>query len=171
MTSEVKFISQFIFCLFLGFIVLKLPIVQPAIESFCIFLANSIALILGVIDDAVEVKGSIIYRYDLNNAVEISKVCSGLEFVITLTAAFLVFPVSVRKRFSALLIAFVFIQSVNAIRIISLLYVHGTFDLTVFDFVHTQLWPFLLTLIAGGYFMSWALLQHIRLNTKPLHVS
>lgn len=169
MVFQVKFIAQFFLYLLIGFIILKLPVVQPAIESFCTLIAKFIDLILSTVDDSVQVKGAIVYRYNFNNAVEIDKACTVLEYVTTMTAAFMIFPISLKKRVTAVLLAFVILQSVNTFRIISLLYIQSNFGLDVFDFVHTQLWPFLLVLMVGLYFISWALSQHTNLEVKHLN--
>lgn len=169
MVSQVKLVAQFFLYLLIGFIILKLPVVQPAIESFCMLIAKFIELILSTVDDSVQVSGAIVYRYNFNNAVEIDKACTVLEYITTMTAALMIFPTSLKKRVAALLLAIVIYQSVNTLRIISLLYVQAGFSSDVFDFVHFRLWPFILILFSGLYYIFWALSQNDNLEIKRLN--
>lgn len=166
MVSQVKLVAQFFLYLLIGFVILKLPVVQPAIESFCMLIAKFIELILSTVDDSVQVSGAIVYRHNFNNAVEIDKACTVLEYITTMTAALMIFPTSLKKRVAALLLAIVIYQSVNTLRIISLLYVQASFGTYIFDFVHSWLWPFLLILFSALYYISWALSQGTCLKSK-----
>lgn len=166
MNPQIKFLSLLFIYLLIGTIVLKIPSIQPAIDLFCASLAQFIGMVLHVVDGAVQVKGLILFRNSYANAVEINSSCSALSFVMIMSSALLAFPSHWKQRIKALIFAFLFVQSINVLRIISLLYVQGGFSTDTFDFIHTELWPFLMILVLGAYYMLWAQTQHRQMHNS-----
>ena len=86
-------------------------------------------------------------------ALQILDSCNGLEASIILWAAILAFPAPWSYKFKGLIIGTLAIQSLNILRIISLLYL-GAYQEEWFDGIH-QLWSFLMMLDIVIVFLIW----------------
>lgn len=143
--------SKFFCYALLGFIFIKLPIVQPLVESFCELLANATYYLTYLFDNTVKVQQTVIFRKSAY-AVDVSKACSALNIAVTLLSAILAYPIKLRKKIRLLVKAFLFIQVLNVIRITSLMYAREWLDIQQFDFIHEQLWIYILLIAVSGFF-------------------
>lgn len=134
-----------------GFFVIKLPQLQPAITGFCQLIAELIALLCNTVDGLVAVQGNVLKREGGLAGVQVSKVCSGLEYLITLCALVAASTLPWRQRLILLLWGALFAQLVNLIRITSLLYTASFTRHETFEFVHIHLWPFLFITALLGF--------------------
>jgi exosortase/archaeosortase family protein len=123
-------------------------------------------MVLHVVDGSVQVKGLILFRNNFSNAVKIDSSCSALSFVMIMSSALLAFPSNWNTRIKSLILACFFVQTINVIRIISLLYVQGSFSTATFDFIHAELWPFLMILVLGTYYLLWAQIQYRQMHNS-----
>jgi len=126
--------------------------VQPLVEGFCEILANATYYVTYLFDNSVKVQQTIIYR-KYAYAIDVSKACSALSYVVILMSAILAYPIKFRKKFRLLLEAFFFIQILNVIRITSLLYARELLDMQQFDFMHEQLWIYIFLLAVSAFFI------------------
>ena len=146
------YISKFFCYALLGFIFIKLPIVQPLVESFCEMLANATYYVTYLFDNSVKIQKTVIFRKSAY-AVDVSKACSALGYVVILFSAILAYPTKLRKKVRLLLEAFLFIQVLNVIRITSLLYARSLLDMQQFNFIHEQLWIYIFLLAVCSFFI------------------
>ncbi len=82
--------------------------------------------------------------------------CEGTDAVFLLTAALLVFPMSVRARFTGLLAGLVWVFALNQVRIVALFYAFRA-DAGLFDLLHTAAAPLLMVVLTGLFFHLWLL--------------
>ena len=141
--------------LLLGFYCLSLPFVHGFIDVYCRELAQVLAGVVNIFDSGVEAHDSIIFRHSYAYAVDVDSSCSGLDFVLILTAAILAYPLPWHKRLLMLIPAIGFVLVLNGVRIVSLLYVRLWWDMPEFHFTHEQVWPLLLALSVNFYFLFW----------------
>ncbi|MBC7956151.1 MAG: exosortase/archaeosortase family protein [Cytophagales bacterium] len=80
--------------------------------------------------------------------------CEGTDAVFLLTAALLVFPLSVRARLTGLLAGLVWVFVLNQVRIVALFYAFRT-DSGLFDLLHTLAAPLLMVVLTGLFFHLW----------------
>jgi exosortase family protein XrtM len=80
--------------------------------------------------------------------------CEGTDAVFLLTAALLVFPMSVRARVIGLLAGLVWVFVLNQLRIVALFYAFRT-DSGLFDLLHTLAAPLLMVVLTGLFFHLW----------------
>lgn len=80
--------------------------------------------------------------------------CDGLEAMFLLCAAFLVAPMSWRKRWQGLLLGTAFVYVVNQVRILILFYAFRA-DRQLFDSLHATVTPIAVVLLICTYFYAW----------------
>lgn len=158
----IPFLVRLLLYLLVGFVALKSSVIQPLIELFCLQLAIVAASVLNIFDAAILRDDAIIYRNTYGYAIEITKECSALEFLVTLCAAILAFSASRYQHLKAVFISILLVTGINLIRLMSLIYFKVGFSLHNFLIVHEQIWPFLIALLVGGFFLHWCL----SLNTQ-----
>lgn len=142
--------------LLIGMVILKLPMLQPLIDGFCLLLAKIVAGFLGMFDAGIERHGNIVLRYTYGYALAIGKECSALEYVLALTAAIIAYPVPIIKRLKAVVVFTVVYQLINLLRLMTLIYAKVIFNQYYFDVFHELFWVFLLSILATGLFLVWA---------------
>ncbi|MBC7995235.1 MAG: exosortase/archaeosortase family protein [Rhizobacter sp.] len=80
--------------------------------------------------------------------------CEGTDAVFLLTAALLVFPMSMRARATGLLAGLVWVFVLNQLRIVALFYAFRA-DASLFDLLHTAAAPLLMVVLTGLFFHLW----------------
>jgi exosortase family protein XrtM len=80
--------------------------------------------------------------------------CEGTDAVFLLTAALLVFPMSLRARATGLVVGLVWVFVLNQLRIVALFYAFRA-DSGLFDLLHTAAAPLLMVVLTGLYFHLW----------------
>lgn len=80
--------------------------------------------------------------------------CEGTDAVFLLTAALLVFPMSVRRRLTGLLGGLVWVFFLNQLRIVALFYAFRS-NASLFDLLHTAAAPLLMVVLTGLFFHLW----------------
>ncbi len=135
--------------------VLELEAIKPAVDSFCLGLANSSFWLIQLFDDQVSLSAAIIRHTPTGFALEITEVCSALSICALWLAAVLSYPATWNVKLIGLIVGLCFIQALNLIRIVSLLYVGVFFERTQFDVVHELLWPLLLHFAVIIAFITW----------------
>lgn len=143
----------------IGLFLLKLPALEPLVERFCELLAALTQTLMATFDARITVQGNIIRVYTEGIAIEVSKVCSGLTQLLAISAAILVFPSHWQARIKAVVLAALFVQSINIIRLIVVFYSQIAFSRHTFDIIHEQVWPLLLSFLCAVFFLQWALQQ------------
>ena len=130
------------------------------------FLAGLSAGLLSFLDPNVIASGKVIASTLKPFAISIEPGCNGVEAMIVLIAAILVFPATWKQRATGLLWGILAIQGLNLVRIISLFYL-GQWDELWFEWAHLYLWQALIMLDALLVFLIWVryLSKSARTNT------
>jgi exosortase/archaeosortase family protein len=153
--------SYFFLYLLIGFVVIKHPSAEAAVDGLCLGLAKAMTWLLSSVDSGVARHGATVIRNTWGYALEVTTDCSALNYSVALTAAiFAATPVTFTQRLLTALAGLFFIQLINLLRLICLLYAKVLFPLPVFYTVHEQVWPLLLAFSTVGFFIMWA--QHHR---------
>ena len=92
--------------------------------------------------------------------------CEGTDAVFLLTAALLVFPMSMRARLTGLLAGLVWVFALNQLRIVALFYAFRS-DAGLFDLLHTAAAPLLMVVLTGLFFHLWLLHASARGGGSP----
>lgn len=160
-TSVPRALGLYWLSLLLAFYLLKLPASQPLVAQFCQLLTHISGSLIQVFDAAASFEGNRLYYQQKSFAVEVSNVCSALEYIVASIALVVAFPHKIHHKMRLLLQLIVLIQSVNILRIISLLYAEVYLSNNHFDFVHTHLWPYILVCIT-------AIFGLLQVNQQPI---
>ena|SRR5579863_10036914 len=121
---------------------------EEGIDRFLCFYARVAGAVLRLFEPGLVVEGrTIIGRFSL----QIAKTCDAMDVTILLASAIVAWPTRWRRRIAAALAGCALVFVTNVVRICSLYYV-GVHALSSFDFIHLELWPALILLIAVGFF-------------------
>lgn len=128
-----------------GFAILKSPFLADMVSAFCLLLARMTYAITHLFDSAVAINGAIYYWKNYAYAIEVTKECSALGYCLVLITAIVLFPAPWFTRIKVALLSVLFIQAVNVLRLILLLYGRVFLGSESFNIIHYQLLPFLLS--------------------------
>ena len=118
--------------------------------------------VLRLLEPKIVVSGQdIIGRY----SIRIVKTCDGMDVNILLFAAIMAWPSALRRRLVAAAIGIVVLFSVNTLRICTL-YLIGVYAPASFEFVHLELWPVLILVVAVLFFLSFIRDVRIRASVR-----
>ncbi len=95
-------------------------------------------------------------------SLQIVKTCDAMDVTILLVSAIVGWPGPGRRSSARAAAATAVIFATNVLRICSLYFV-GIYGPSSFDFIHLELWPAVIVLIAVGYF--WLFTERTR--TRP----
>lgn len=166
----VYFIFRFSIFLFLGLVVLKLPMLQNGIELFCLYLAKLTAYLLSIVDDHIRREGATILRKTYGYAIEITKECSGLVYVVFVSAAVMAVRTGWLVKIKAILLFSMIIEFLNLMRLASLVYVNVLFETSFFDSYHKQFWPLIFSIFILVAFVCWVYRYYSKLSEFRFHV-
>jgi exosortase/archaeosortase family protein len=114
--------------------------------------ARAAGAVVRLFDPAVRVSGSEIFgRYSLS----IVKDCDAMDVNILLAAAVVSFPASIGRRAIGIIAGLALVMLANLTRICALYFI-GTLAPHAFEFAHRELFPLVLVLLAGTFFLMWA---------------
>jgi exosortase H (IPTLxxWG-CTERM-specific) len=112
--------------------------------------------VLARFDPTVSVTGLLIQgRFP----VEIGASCDAGELLAVLLAAIVAFPSTWRRRFLGVAAGIAVVSGANLLRICSLYFI-GVHSRRAFDLVHHDLWPPLMLVLTGAFFLVWATWAH-----------
>jgi exosortase/archaeosortase family protein len=152
-----RFHLKFWPCLLLLMVLIKLPVLGPYVDLFCMWLAKVTASVLHLLDEAVMRNEAIVYRKTYGYSFEVTKQCSGLTMLVVFLSAIIAFPATAINKLKGLVFAIVFNVSLNLFRLMTLLYLKVFLSPAQFDVAHEQLWLLLLALLTVVAFAVWAL--------------
>lgn len=112
------------------------------------------AWLIQLFDDKVISQGVLLQQMENGFAVSIQSGCNGVEAVIVLVSAMLVFPSSWKLKLLGIMVGFFAIELLNIIRIITLFYI-GQWNLDVFEWAHLYVWEALIMLDVLIIFLWW----------------
>ncbi len=150
-----RFLGLYLILAFTGLTLLNLDATQPLINLFCLGLANISWGVIHIFDSGITLNAAILRHGSSGFALEVTNVCSALPVSWLLCAAVLSFPAPWKMKSWAVPAAFVLIQALNTVRIISLVYFGDWFSRPTFEVIHESVWPLVLTLLAVLIFAVW----------------
>lgn len=160
-----RFFLVFFILTSLFFWLLSLEALQPAVDWFCLGLANISFFFIQLIDSHITLNAAILRHGDTGFALEVTEACSALSICALWCAVTLAYPLSWKYKGLGLFIGVLLIQAVNILRIISLVYFGDGLARPQFDLVHEQIWPLLLHLlviIGFAFWLWWGLSDNSR---------
>ena len=114
--------------------------------------ATAAGAVVRLFDPAVRVSGAEIFgRYSLS----IVKDCDAMDVNILLAAAVISFPASAGRRAVGIVAGLVLVMLANLTRICALYFI-GSAAPRAFEFAHRELFPLILVVLAGTFFLTWA---------------
>jgi exosortase family protein XrtM len=114
--------------------------------------AAAAGAVVRLFDPQVRVSGAEIFgKYSLS----IVKDCDAMDVNILLAAAVLSFPASVGRRAVGIVAGLFLVMVANLTRICALYFI-GSSAPRAFEFAHRELFPLVLVLLAGAFFLTWA---------------
>ena len=146
------FIKFFVLMGLLLFLELLNPIHQKIIIPFTNFLARASVFLLGLLGTVTKVSGTVIVSPQF--AADIKAGCTGVEPIIILLSAIFAFPSSWKAKLYGTLLGIVLLQTVNLIRIVSLVYL-GINHPKYFHEAHTLIWQVLIIALSLFLWMAW----------------
>jgi exosortase/archaeosortase family protein len=123
---------------------------------FGVYLAGYARLaghVLGLFDSQVRVVGNVIAG---RGSLAIVKTCDAMEANLLFFAAVLAVPARWSRKAVAAVLGTALLVAVNVARICSLYFV-GIYFPGAFEFIHIEVWPALLIIVATAEFAAWAL--------------
>ena len=154
-----RFLILYTFIASIGLWGLQLDSLQPAIEQFCLGLAVVTGWVIYLFDDSVLRTAAVLRDQETLFAIRVDTSCSALSISWLYFAGVLVYPLfTLRQKLLSIAAGLLLIQSVNVIRLMSLVYLGIGFSGETFELIHTQFWPFvlhLLTLLCMVFFLFY----------------
>lgn len=150
-----RFLMVYLFLAVAGQMVLTLDAIKPVIAAFCLGLAQVCWCLIQLVDSGVTLTGAILRHGQDGFALEVTEVCSGLPTAWLLCAAVLSSSVPWRTKVWAAPTALAVVQTMNIVRLISLVYAGQGLDRTTFDVIHEIAWPLLFQVWAILWFLAW----------------
>jgi len=127
---------------------------ELVIIPFTEWIAQLSVWIIKLFDSKVVSDGIILQHIENGFSVSIESGCNGVEAVLVLISAILVFPTSWKYKFQGILVGFIAVELLNIVRIISLFYL-GQWNQDIFDWAHLYVWEALIMLDILIVFLWW----------------
>jgi len=162
-----RFLLIFLGLLSFGVLLLTQPEVKHILsEPWGQFLADTVYRIVSVWDTSAVRHGNVLSNSSASFAVSIDAECNGIDAVLILWCAILAFPAGWKQKAAGLPVAFLGVQLLNMVRIVSLFYL-GQWDRTIFIWSHHNLWQGIMILWCLLLFFLW--LSLIRGSRRGMH--
>ena len=133
---------------------LTAPVQSAVVVPWTQALVRISAGLITFFDPHVAVSGNILQSTTNSFAISVRAGCNGVEAAMILIAAMLAFPASWKHRAIGIIAGLFAVQLLNIVRVISLFYL-GQWNMTVFDWAHSYLWPALIMLDVLIVWMIW----------------
>ncbi len=135
------------------FLELLNPVNQKIILPFTHLLSRASVSLLSLLGTATKSSGTLIVSPQFT--ADIKAGCTGVEPVIILLSAIFAFPSSIRSKIYGALLGLLVLQSVNLVRIVSLVYL-GVNHPKYFQQAHTLVWQVVIIALSLFLWMIWA---------------
>lgn len=154
-SPAVQYLGLFLLLTVALFSVLSTPWAERIfIAPFTQGLVHVCAFIVDLLDDRVEAAGAVLRFNDGHGAVQVLAGCNAVEVCALLSAAILAFPGKLRYGLIGAAVGIVALQTINLLRIITLLYLsRGSQE--VFEFFHHYVWDAMIGLEGLLVFFFW----------------
>lgn len=128
------------------------------VQPFTQLLVDISAHLIAPFDSRVIADGDILRFSDGQGAVQVLSGCNAVEVCALLTAAMFAYPTTFIRSLTGAALAIVALQTVNLLRIISLLYLSRG-EPSLFEFFHNYVWDAMIGLEGLVLFFTWAHFQ------------
>lgn len=128
------------------------------VQPFTQGLVHLSQVLVGVFDSRVVADGDILRFSDGRGAVQVLAGCNAVEVCALLIAAVFAYPTTFVRSAIGAVIAVLALQTVNLLRIISLLYLSRG-EPSLFEFFHNYVWDAMIGLEGLVLFFTWAHFQ------------
>lgn len=154
-SPAIQYLGLFLLITVALFSVLATPWAERLfVAPFTRSLVHVCALLIDLVDDRVIADGAILRFDDGKGAVQVLAGCNAVEVCALLTAAIIAFPGKLRFGLIGAASGIVALQTINLLRIISLLYLsRGSQE--VFEFFHHYVWDAMIGLEGLLIFFFW----------------
>lgn len=150
-----RFFVLFVVILAALFAVELTPPVQSAlVVPWTQALVRISANLITFFDPLVAVFDNVLQSTTNGFAISVRSGCNGVEAAMILIAAMLAFPASWKHRGIGIIAGLFAVQLLNIVRVVSLFYL-GQWNMTVFNWAHSYLWPALIMLDVLIVWMIW----------------
>lgn len=129
------------------------PVYQKIILPFTRVLSRASVFLLGLMGTDATASGTLVVSARFT--ADIKAGCTGVEPVIILLSAILAFPSSLKAKAYGVLLGVLVLQSVNLVRIVSLVYL-GINHPKYFHEAHTLIWQVVIIALSLFLWMIWA---------------
>ncbi len=151
----IKFFIYFVVVQLFLFSMEQLNVVrQLFIIPFTQIIAQISVWFVHLFDQNVISSGTILQHIGSGFSVSIESGCNGIEALIVLISAMMVFPTTWKFKIKGILIGFFAVEILNIARIITLFYL-GQWNQEVFDWAHLYIWEALIMLDILIIFIWW----------------
>lgn len=151
----IKFFIYFVIIQFFLFTMEQLMTIrQLIIIPFTQFIAQISVWFVHLFDQNVVSSGTVLQHLSSGFSVSIESGCNGIEALIVLISAILVFPTTWKFKLKGIIIGFFAVELLNIIRIITLFYI-GQWNQEVFNWAHLYIWEALIMLDILIIFIWW----------------
>jgi len=127
---------------------------EHVIIPFTEGIAQISAWLIQLFDSKVVSNGIILQHIENGFSVSIESGCNGVEAVLVLISAILVFPTTWKFKLQGIVAGFIAVELLNIVRIISLFYL-GQWDQDIFEWAHLYIWEALIMLDILIVFLWW----------------
>lgn len=124
------------------------------VAPFTRWLVDACAALIGLFDHRVRATGDILRFADGHGAVQVLAGCNAVEVCALLIAAILAFPGKLKYGLIGAAVGVAALQTVNLLRIISLLYLSRGSE-SMFEFFHNYVWDAMIGLEGMLIFFLW----------------
>lgn len=154
-SPAIRYLGLFLILTVAMFSVLATPWAERLfVAPFTQSLVHACAILIGLFDHRVEAAGAVLRFIDGRGAVQVLAGCNAVEVCALLTAAILAFPGKLRYGLIGAAAGIVALQTINLLRIITLLYLsRGSQE--VFEFFHNYVWDAMIGLEGLLIFFFW----------------
>jgi exosortase H (IPTLxxWG-CTERM-specific) len=155
--SQIRFAVIFLIVAAVLFVAYSFPYQENGIserwfQRYLSAYARLAGFVLGFFDRQVSVAGNVISGH---MSLKIVKSCDAMEANLLFVAAVAAWPARWHRKLVAGAVGLVVLVVVNVVRICSLYFVGARFP-AAFEFLHIDLWPFLIIVVAIAQFVGWA---------------
>jgi exosortase H (IPTLxxWG-CTERM-specific) len=150
-----RFVITYLVLMGIFFLLLWVKPIQNIIDlngSYTRYLVSATTKILGIIGIPSTQQGSIIALPSI--ALDVKFGCNGLEAVMIYSVAILAYPADWKKKLAGIVSGFIFLQTINLLRIVFLAYSAIHFK-SIFEYIHIYVAQGIMIVVSLGIFFIY----------------
>lgn len=151
-----RFLSIYLLLAIVGMSLLEFSVLDDFYHYLGIFLATCVVVVIHLFDSSVIVTGAILSQPNSGFSIEVNTECEAIEFTWLYCAAILAWNAMWKYKLLWILFGIVFIQILNIIRLISLIYL-GRWYPDYFVMIHENFYPMFFAMMIIILFLNWIL--------------